>query len=303
MKAKMKNYNKGTVKYEWAYWVTSDFPRRNKRKDGSYYNLCHRISKSVFRGFSYASNEDTTNWVVPFVQDSGSFYFESIWYKVPSSDNPQHPAYGCNNYTTEYEGGDTVFTGGETFVKVTVYNLKNRVIDSDSIWIGRILGKNETNFERVYEYANANEIIAIISHESTSLQFEITNRYPMYEPHWPRYGYPNGYGLMQIDNSPAPTEEQVWNWKSNIDVGKSRFNTSKTTVTDYISTRGATYLDSVFYMNAYQNYNSGTKKYWEWNKKKAKWEESSDKGSNPEYGRQVYYILKNLNNNERYKYD
>ena len=49
-------------------------------------------------------------------------------------------------------------------------------------------------------------------------------------------------------------------------------------------------------MNAYQNYNSGTHRYWDWDRKKAKWEESDDKGKNPSYGKKVYAILKQLRN-------
>ena len=39
LKAKMNNYNNGIVKYRWAYWVTSDFPRRNKNSSGNYYDI------------------------------------------------------------------------------------------------------------------------------------------------------------------------------------------------------------------------------------------------------------------------
>jgi len=296
VKAKLNNYHKGQVKFRWAYWVTSNFPRRNKDSEGNYYDLCHRISQSVFLGYSYADNQDTTTWTVPFIKDSGYFYYKAIWHKIPPSSSPQHPAYGCDNFTREYEGGDEVFTGGEVSLKVTAYDSEGREIDSDSIWVGKLLGLNEDNINVIYNYANENEIIAIIKHESRTEQFETTsNRYPMYEIGWPKYGYPNGYGLMQIDNSPAAVEEKLWNWKSNIDGGRSRFGTSKVESQRYIDDNNATYVDSVFYMNAYQNYNSGIRRYWNWNKRKGIWEESNNKGNNPEYGKIVYYILKELN--------
>jgi len=293
VKAKLNNYNKGQVKFRWAYWVTSDFPRRNRRKGGNYYNLCHRISQSVFLGYSYANNQDTTKWTVPFLKDSGYYYFKAIWYKGSTAD---HPAYGCDNFYREYEGGNEVFTGGEVSVKVIAYDSEDREIDSDSIWVGKLLGQNEDDIQVIYDYANENEIIAIIIHESRTEQFETTNNlYPMYEAGWPKYGYPNGYGLMQIDNTPAAVEEKLWNWKSNIDGGKNRFTTAKSEVQDYIDNNNATKVDSVFYMNAYQNYNSGIRRYWDWNKRKEIWKESEYKGDNPEYGRNVYNILKQLN--------
>jgi len=293
VKAKLNNYNKGQVKFRWAYWVTSDFPRRNIDSEGNYYDLCHRISQSVFLGYSYSNNQDTTRWTVPFLRDSGFYYFKAIWYKGSAND---HPAYGCDNFYREYEGGNEVFTGGEVSVKVIAYDFEGREIDSDSIWFGKLLGQNQDNIEVIYDYAKENEIIAIIKHESRTEQFETKNSlYPMYEAGWPKYGYPNGYGLMQIDNTPAAVEEQLWNWKSNIDVGKSRFTTAKSEVQEYIDKNNATYVDSVFYMNAYQNYNSGIRRYWDWDKRKGIWKESENKGNNPEYGQKVYNILKQLN--------
>jgi hypothetical protein len=293
VKAKLNNYNKGLVKFRWAYWVTSNFPRRNKDSEGNYYNLCHRISQSVFLGYSYTYNQDTTRWTVPFVRDSGYYYFKAIWYKGSTDD---HPAYGCNNFYREYEGGNEVFTGGEVSVKVIAYDSEGREIDSDSIWVGKLLGQNENDVQVIYDYATENEIIAIIQHESRTEQFETTNNfYPMYEAGWPKYGYPNGYGLMQIDNTPSAVEEKLWNWKSNIDGGKSRFTTAKSEVQEYIDENNATYVDSIFYMNAYQNYNSGIRRYWDWDKRKEIWKESENKGNNPEYGRNVYNLLKQLN--------
>ena len=36
----------------------------------------------------------------------------------------------------------------------------------------------------------------------------------------PIYGYPAGYGVMQLD-TPKPTVGQIWNWQANVDGGKT----------------------------------------------------------------------------------
>jgi hypothetical protein len=292
-KARMKSYKSGTVKYQWKYWVIDTLKRRNKN-NGQFYSLCPRISRSVFSGYSYATNNDTTNWTVPFRKDSGSFYFKAIWYKHDSNFN--QPANGCDSSYTEYEGGNEVFTGGNISVKLIAYNMQGKKLAEDSISAGKLLGKNQNNMDSVYSYLNSNEVKAIMIKESKTKQFETgSTRYPKFEAGWPVYGYPNGYGIMQIDNRPAAVEEQLWNWKSNIDGGKSKFESSKT----YSTTRmdnaikdGATYVDSIYYMNAYQIYNGGW--YWDWDKNHKVWKESTSKKSTNHYGREVYLIYKGL---------
>jgi hypothetical protein len=40
----------------------------------------------------------------------------------------------------------------------------------------------------------------------------------------PLFGPPNGFGVMQLDNSPAPTAQQIWNWQQNVDAGRAKFD-------------------------------------------------------------------------------
>jgi len=292
-KAQLKNYNKGTVKFRWEYWVSNEFKRRNINSSGQYYDLCSRIGKTELLGWSYAQNSEVTNWEVPFLRDSGNYYFKAIWYKNRSD---LHPAYGCDNSYTVYEGSNEVFTGGKIWVKVTAYDIQGKMLSEDTLSAGKLLGNNQLNPTTIYYYAGSNEIIAIIKHESRTYQFDGSgSNWPHLEKGWPLYGYPNGYGLMQIDNSPAAVEEKLWNWKSNIDGGKSRFNVSKQFAQQYIDEQGATFEEDKFYMNAYQNYNSGIRRYWDWDDFENVWKESENKGKNPEYGKNVYNILKQLN--------
>jgi hypothetical protein len=101
---------------------------------------------------------------------------------------------------------------------------------------------------------------------------------------FPLWGYPNGYGLMQLDNSPAATDEQVWDWKENLAGGEAHFGQTKSSALALPATyRARTNLRvddeqwlPIGYQNAadfstneqilketYQEYNSSSK-YWRW---------------------------------------
>jgi len=310
-KAKLKNYNKGTVKFRWEYWVSNEFKRRDKKKDGSYYNLCSRIGKSVFLGYSYSKNSEVTLWEVPFLKDSGNYYFKAIWNKIPPPTAPQHPAYGCDNFYTDYEGGNVVFTGGKIFVKLTAYDAAGKEIAWDTTSAGKLLGKNEQDQNRVYGYTGSNELIAILKHESKTKHFETDeSRYPMYEEGWPVYGYPNGYGLMQIDNSPAAIEKQLWNWKSNIDGGKAKYFTVRDVAENFMKKHPNTYNEEMLLKCTFQKYNMNgydpdTKMYhyfWKWDDKKQRWiddeyiiERTKRMNMKARYGEAVFNIYKTLN--------
>ncbi|HSD63000.1 MAG TPA: hypothetical protein VLB50_04350 [Ignavibacteriaceae bacterium] len=287
--ARMNGYFWGNVKYRWSFWVNSNLSRRNKNKAGHWYSLCPRISQSVFLGYSYATNNEITQWTVPFLVDSGYYYYKAIWYKTDTTFH--QPANGCDSSYSQYEGGNVVFTGGDVSIKVTAYNIQGKKLGEDSISAGQILGKNQTDLNVIYNYANSNEIKAILQCESRTKQFETTPRFPKYEIGWPLYGYPNGYGLMQIDNRPAAVEEQLWNWKANINGGIVHFDSAKAYSERYMKNaikNGAIRTDSIYYMNAFQNYNGG--RYWDWKGKEQGWQENTQKLADNHYGRNVYLV-------------
>ena len=122
-------------------------------------------------------------------------------------------------------------------------------------------------------------IEVIIFKESSWRQFKKNRDFPV-------WGYPNGYGLMQIDNSPAATDEQVWDWKANLAGGEAHFDSAKTSALALPARyRARTKLDPsdkeylpIGYQNAtdfstneqmlketFKEYNSGNKyPYWRW---------------------------------------
>jgi hypothetical protein len=289
-RARLKNYDGGTVKFRWAYWLTASLEREKRN--------CPRFSKSYFKGYSYAENTNTTFWTVPFMKDSAYFWFESVSERDYSVSDLQgkyyNKGYGCGNHTTVYEGGDGVFTGGKIWVKVTAFDVNGNQIGCGCLDHGELIGDNPLP-EQVKQYVNLRpnwqEFYAIVLCESTGNQFEVSQKstYPPHKIGWPRYGAPNGYGLMQLDSYPAPTEEQVWNWKSNVDGGITKYLDGRERADKYFRGKHIPHTtdnDKGNQINRFQLYNSGTRMKFLWNGKK--WYPNPDLKEKIHYGENVY---------------
>jgi len=310
-RARMKNYIWGEVTFNWEFWVRYTLYRHSFYRADT---LCRRTGMIKITGTSTANNTDITSWVVPFNLsnlDSAKF----------ASKQPEiyfRPDYGgdCNEVRNSWTEGDNIFIGGYVFVKVTARNSAGKIIGFVQQNSGEILGKNPAP-QTVKDYANPLDYRAIIIHESDKSLMQFNNKdttkyYTDYNyelPGWqynrkgyPLYGPPNGFGLAQIDNGPAPDEMDLWNWKNNVDDGRIAFNNDKTISMNYLNKYNAVYVDSIFYMNAYELYNSHNM-YWNitlefkslffiwypvWG-----WKENPKRGSQ-NYGKLVYDIYKQL---------
>ncbi|AFH50121.1 Hypothetical protein IALB_2418 [Ignavibacterium album JCM 16511] len=274
-----------TIEYDWKFVVWKRYERKTTR--GAV--ICERISRSEFQGKSYSSTNGVTFWTVPFIVDSGYFYFKAVQ-NNQSIYYPQ-PYYGCNgevNYW--YDDNQEIFTGGEVFISLTAKDFQTGFVLTflDSIPAGKIIGKNPTT-DNIDNYANSNKIKAIRMIESKSYHFidqglDQSLWWPYNEVGWPVYGPPNGYGLMQIDNSPAATERQLWNWKANVDAGKAKLQEIYQNVYEY---HGSPDDFKANWTNAFQAYNQGSNKsnrYYRWTGNK--WELNKERKSN--YGDIVY---------------
>ncbi|NWG27572.1 MAG: hypothetical protein HXY48_03445 [Ignavibacteriaceae bacterium] len=310
-KAKLKNYNKGSVTFEWEYWIRYTLYRHEFYTADT---LCRRTGMVKISGTSNANNSDTTFWTVPFnIANLDSAEFKGKHYSQEG---------GCDAIINEWYEGDSIFTGGYVFIQVTAKNNSGQIIGFKQQDGGKILGTNPDP-QSVKDYANPIDYKAIVYHESAiqGVKFQHFNTkdndlyyksfhgwlygWKYNKKGYPTYGVPNGFGLAKIDNSPSPTEMDLWHWKHNLETGKDRFDTAKNTSMDYILNRGAYYLEDKFLMNAYQNYNSN-ERYWNWNRwngsimrlwnyhGKVGWVENSRRANN--YGKTVYQIYLQLNN-------
>ena len=88
----------------------------------------------------------------------------------------------------------------------------------------------------------------ILNHETRLEQFDQTGH--------PIKSFDNGYGIAQLTR-PAPTYEQAWNWKLNIDTALELYRTKRTTATAYLSQSGRTYTDDQLLRETVSRWNGG----------------------------------------------
>lgn len=287
-KAKLSSFYPGKIKYEWKYIVRKYYDRRYVKHSP----ICTRVSRSEFQGLSYSNfGLEVTEWKVPFEVDSGYFYFKSLQPRKNQYD-PLNHIYGCSGESNEwYDSNEEIFTGGDVLITITAkeFHTGKILAKLDTVYSGKIRGLNP-DINSIHSYANSNKIKAIMWQEGKTNHFTGEGLEPFYwwpynEEGWPLYGSPNGYGLMQLDNSPAATERQLWNWKANVDGGKQKLSNAYNEVYEY---HGVPNEEKFNLTNAFQYYNNGdkNKKYYMWKGIQKGWQPNLNRGG--EYGKTVY---------------
>lgn len=85
----------------------------------------------------------------------------------------------------------------------------------------------------------------------------------------PIVAHDKGYGITQLTN-PAPTYEQVWNWKENVKGGTKLYKEKRADAKRDLEKKGKTsYTEEQLQMETYTRYNGG--KYHEWDETEKKW--------------------------------
>ncbi|MFZ4700160.1 MAG: hypothetical protein ACOYMG_08905 [Candidatus Methylumidiphilus sp.] len=134
--------------------------------------------------------------------------------------------------------------------------------DSVSISV-KIKGTNPSGAE-VNQYlatcTNSAGFDKIIEHESKYKHFNAGGE--------PIKSFDNGYGMCQL-TTPAPSFEQVWNWKLNIDGGLSLFGQKRTSAIAYLSQSQSTYTADQLKYEAVCRWNGGA--YHTWDAKAGAW--------------------------------
>lgn len=105
----------------------------------------------------------------------------------------------------------------------------------------------------------------IIEHESKFKHFNNSNE--------PVKSFDNGYGMCQL-TTPAPTFDQVWNWKLNIDGGLKLFEQKRLAAISHLSQSGRTYSDDQLKYEAVCRWNGGS--YHEWDATANAWVRKSN---------------------------
>ncbi len=94
----------------------------------------------------------------------------------------------------------------------------------------------------------------LIEHESKFKHFD-TKGYPI-------KSFDNGYGMCQL-TSPAPTYEEVWNWKKNVDGGVKLYQIKQNSARNYLSQSARTFTDSQLKYETICRWNGGAYHVWD----------------------------------------
>ena len=322
--AKLSNYNSHNVNFDWEYWVSYNYQRIDKHDTEVYSpkfhkkvkgktldwpKLCSRVEKFCFSGKyqENVQNEITTKWIVGFKADS----LKSMYIKAPIPQRskgvykncpyhkdgvPWHGSYPGDSTKIIQEWypncGNDVFTGGYVWIKVSAINESGHIVAWDTLSANMILGNNQNN-EDIVADCDTKILKAILKKESGKIQFTDGNKvvFPYGQADgFPVYGYPNGYGLMQIDNSPESTELDLWNWKINLNDGKVKIINSLIKETDIFLQYKFDHNSETFLKNLFERYNAGPINTY------SKWDGENliDNPDWQDYGNSVYTIYQGL---------
>jgi hypothetical protein len=278
--ARLKQPVSGQIKMEWSYVVDNEI-KRNDLIDHPITDLCPRISRFIFKGITYTNNSMNINsWSVPFKK-------ANLNYVNVMAPLPVRYCWGDDGDTikSSYPGdcgkGVSSWDGDDWNSKGDIVHMRDRLITGENIFVGgnvsvSVIARDENNNIVGYGFAKANKIVgdnplpaqiiaftddppvkAIMRTESSRKQFLSLQLKTKESAGMPKYGLPNGFGLMQIDNSPTPHEADLWNWRQNMSDGINRFYTAwEAAIKETKKHKLNVVKQKVLLMNAWQNYNS-----------------------------------------------
>ena len=135
--------------------------------------------------------------------------------------------------------------------------------DQRAVSVVRIIGTNPSQndvTQFVASKPNSDGFDKILIQESHCRHFNARGE--------PIKSFDNGYGICQL-TTPAPSFEQVWNWKSNIEGGLALFASKQTAATNYLGQSGRNYTPDQLKYESVCRWNGGS--YHEWDSTKSLW--------------------------------
>jgi hypothetical protein len=121
----------------------------------------------------------------------------------------------------------------------------------------KITGQNPTSQQAttyLTAQPNSDGFDKLLEHESHFKHFNASGE--------PIKSFDNGYGMAQL-TSPAPSYEQVWNWKSNIDGGLTLFGQKRAAALTYLTQSNRTYTSDQLKYEAVCRWNGGSYHTWD----------------------------------------
>ncbi len=219
MRAQVSNIDESRQNnFLWEYKIQYSLERFGI-EGGNRFEYCPRVGECTFSGTSSSTGSGPTNWIVNFSQEFATC--------VARNNRPVRPSANsqctAQDQTANWQAGEEdIFIGGvvSVTVRVPISEEDTLVALADSVY--NITGQNPTQVA----VRNGIEVPyqVVIYHESLPrwAHFNTRNRDRYNANGNPVYGYPNGYGLAQLDN-PTATPQQLWNWVTNRQGGVNLF--------------------------------------------------------------------------------
>jgi hypothetical protein len=161
------------------------------------------------------------------------------------------------------KSGTTTTTNNSLDLKPLVNNLGGTLTVNVSGPFGaagvtvRIVGKTP-DAQAVKNYLatrpNSKGFERILEHETHMVHFNAGGE--------PVKSFDNGYGICQL-TAPAPTYEQVWNWKLNIDAGLKLFETKRQAAVAHLSQSGRKYTSDQLVRETISRWNGSPYHVWD----------------------------------------
>ena len=95
----------------------------------------------------------------------------------------------------------------------------------------------------------------LLAQESRFKQFIDADGYPV-------VAFDGGYGMAQL-TTPAPTYEQTWNWKKNIEAGALLYQLKQAEAKKYLGKANRTYTDEQLKLETWARWNGGAYHVWD----------------------------------------
>ncbi|MFP3518663.1 hypothetical protein SB766_21005 [Pseudomonas sp. SIMBA_077] len=146
----------------------------------------------------------------------------------------------------------TVTAGTKTLTRTVVIKGQNPTVDCVAVYIATL--DDMTGFE------------ALLEQETGCKHFIDFDNEPI-------VAFDEGYGITQMTN-PAPTYEQVWNWKANIAAGSSIYKEKVQAAKKYLGQAQRTYTDDQLRHETFSRWNGGA--YHEWDSAANLWVRKSN---------------------------
>lgn len=190
---------------------------------------------------------------IPFQTDatgSHSWNWKIVWGSFSQSGTATTASnqWDAQSAVANYGGILTVTVRAANQIAIVVVKIKGTNPSSNDVTQFLASKLNSAGFDK------------ILIHESGCRHFN-----PAGEP---IKSFDNGYGMCQLTR-PAPSFEQVWNWKSNIEGGLSLFAAKRTAATNYLSQSGRSYTQDQLKYESVCRWNGGS--YHEWDNTQSLW--------------------------------